>query len=111
VHCHFEEYDKDLIPGMYMNANVEVKSSNVPALPDDAIVEFENKHYVFVQKSAGVFDLFEVLPGSSEGGFTEIVPADKNKDINSYSFAIKGAYALLMSLKNKSFFSIISLLV
>ena len=102
VHCHFEEYDKGLIPGMYMNANVEVKSSNVPALPDDAIVEFENKHYVFVQKSVGIFELFEVLPGSSEGGFTEINPADRNKDISTYTFATKGAYALLMSLKNKS---------
>lgn len=102
VHCHFEEYDKGLIPGMYMNADVEVKSANVPALPADAIVEFENKHYVFVQKSASEFELLEVTEGSSENGFTEILPVDKNKDISTYTFVTKGAYALLMKLKNKS---------
>jgi cobalt-zinc-cadmium efflux system membrane fusion protein len=102
VHCHFEEYDKGLIPGMYMKADVEVKSANVPALPSDAIVEFENKHYVFIQKTASEFELFEILEGSSEGGFTEILPVDKNKDITTYTFATKGAYALLMKLKNKS---------
>lgn len=102
VHCHFEEYDKGLIPGMYMNADVEVKSANVPALPSDAIVEFENKHYVFIQKTANEFELLEILEGSSEGGFTEILPVDKNKDITTYTFATNGAYALLMKLKNKS---------
>jgi cobalt-zinc-cadmium efflux system membrane fusion protein len=102
VHCHVEEYDKGLIPGMYMNADVEVKSANVPALPSDAIVEFENKHYVFIQKTANEFELLEILEGSSEGGFTEILPVDKNKDITTYTFATNGAHALLMKLKNKA---------
>ncbi|UPT67383.1 MAG: efflux RND transporter periplasmic adaptor subunit [Sphingobacteriales bacterium JAD_PAG50586_3] len=102
VHCHFEEYDKSLIPGMYMNADVEVKKADALALPNDAIVEFENKQYVFVQKSTYQFDLLEVKTGSSEGGFTEIVPVDKTQNISAYTCATQGAYQLLLILKNKS---------
>jgi cobalt-zinc-cadmium efflux system membrane fusion protein len=102
VHCHFDEYDKSLIPGMYMNADVEVKKTDALALPDDAIVEFENKQYVFVQKTTNVFDLMEVKTGSNEGGYTEIIPVDKAKDLTTYNFATKGAYQLLLVLKNKS---------
>lgn len=50
VHCHFEDYDKTLLPGMYMNAEIEVKHGNAYVLPDDAVVQFENKQYVFLQK-------------------------------------------------------------
>ncbi|MCC6837277.1 MAG: efflux RND transporter periplasmic adaptor subunit, partial [Bacteroidia bacterium] len=40
VHCHFDQYDKSLIPGMFMNADIEVKSLEAMALPDDAIVNY-----------------------------------------------------------------------
>jgi len=49
VHCHFEQSDKNLIPGMYLNADIEVKSSQVNALPNDAIVRFENKQCLFIE--------------------------------------------------------------
>jgi cobalt-zinc-cadmium efflux system membrane fusion protein len=52
VHCHFNDYDKTLIPGMYMNADIEVKANDVIAVPTDAIVHFEGKDYVFVQDVA-----------------------------------------------------------
>jgi cobalt-zinc-cadmium efflux system membrane fusion protein len=102
VHCHFEEYDKSLIPGMYMNADAEVKNKNALALPNDAIVEFANKKYVFIQKSTYGFELFEIETGSSQDGYTEIIPVDKTKDISTFTFATKGAYQLLLILKNKS---------
>jgi cobalt-zinc-cadmium efflux system membrane fusion protein len=40
----------------------------------------------------------EVKVGSSENGFTEIQQTEK---IVSAEFVLKGAYSLLMSLKNK----------
>ena len=99
VHCHFEQYDKTLIPGMFMNADIEVKSNNVETLPDDAIVRFENKQYVFAAKDSNQFEMLEIKTGSSESGFTEIVNGDKMGD---RSFVIRGAYNLLMKMKNTS---------
>ena len=51
VHCHFEDYDKNLLPGMYMNAEVELNTSRSNAIAAESIVAFEGKEYVFVEIS------------------------------------------------------------
>jgi cobalt-zinc-cadmium efflux system membrane fusion protein len=43
--------------------------------------------------------MLEVQIGNTEKGFTEII---KSENLNNQTFVIKGAYTLLMSLKNKS---------
>lgn len=97
VHCKFEQQDKSLLPGMFMNADVEVTSSTQATLPNDAIVRFENKHYVFVDKGANQFEMIETQVGNSENGYTTI---SINEDLKEANFATKGAYTLLMTLKN-----------
>ncbi|QNA42873.1 efflux RND transporter periplasmic adaptor subunit [Lacibacter sediminis] len=99
VHCHFDDYDKTLIPGTYMNADVEVKNKAAWVLPEDAVVRFENKQYVFVKKTEKTFELLEIQPGVSENGFTEI---RNDESLQQKQIVSKGAYTLLMSLKNKA---------
>lgn len=95
VHCHFDKYDKNLLPGMYMNAEVDVRSENSSALPDDAIVRYENKQFVFVKTGTNRFEMQEVTVGNSENGYTAIQNLDENGE-----YVLKGAYNLLMALKN-----------
>ncbi|MBN9349831.1 MAG: efflux RND transporter periplasmic adaptor subunit [Chitinophagaceae bacterium] len=97
VHCHFEKYDKELLPGMFMNADVELKLSNVLTLPDESIVRFENKNYAFVEKSSHQFEMKELQVGNKENGFTEVTG---DSSFNNQVFVVKGAYKLLMALKN-----------
>jgi cobalt-zinc-cadmium efflux system membrane fusion protein len=99
VHCHFEQYDKTLIPGTYMNAEIAVRSRNSFVLPEDAIVRFENKQYAFVKKTDTQFEMTLVETGNTENGFTEILQADQ---LAKEKFVTRGAYSLLMGLKNKS---------
>jgi len=101
VQCHFENYDKDLLPGMFMNAELEVQSKDAFALPSDAIVTYENKQFVFVQMEKNIFEMVEVITGNAENGYTEIdkESADKMKD---KPVVVKGAYSLLMKMKNTS---------
>ena len=99
VHCHFENYDKTLLPGMYMNAEINVKSENALTLPKDAVVNFEGKEYIFVVVSKNQFQMTEVKTGNSENGFIEIVD---NEQLTKNSIVTKGAYTLLMKLKNKA---------
>ena len=96
MHCHFTNYDKVLLPGMYMNAEIEVKSQQSNVLPSDAIVSFENKNYVFVAKANKQFEMKEVTTGNAENGFTEIL----SEDLKEATIVTKGAYALLMKMKN-----------
>jgi cobalt-zinc-cadmium efflux system membrane fusion protein len=99
VHCHFEQYDKSLLPGMFMNAEIELSGNNANALPDEAIVRFENKQYVFISKGNNQFEMQQVQTGNTENGFTEIIIPD---NLTNQTFVTKGAYNLLMTMKNKS---------
>lgn len=99
VHCHFKNYDKTLVPGTYMNAEIELKRNKAFVLPEDAVVRFENKQYAFVKRGEGRFEMLEVHTGDTENGFLEIKDGEK---LISNEFVTKGAYSLLMSLKNRS---------
>ena len=101
VHCHFEVYDKSLVPGTYMNAEIEVKNKLAFALPSDAIVRFEGKQFVYKVKGTNQFEMVEVTVGESENGFTEIV-LNPDSELPSADFVIKGAYSILMMMKNKA---------
>ncbi len=98
VHCHFEQYDKLLVLGMFMNADVQVKASSGLAVPDVAIVQFEGKDYIFTHKSGNQFEMTEVNAGANSNGFTEITAAN---DLSAKQVVTNGAYSLLMSIKNK----------
>lgn len=95
IHCHFEKHDKKLVPGMYMNAEIQLSNQNVQALPADAVVNFENKDYVFVQVNENTFQMTPVEIGETENAYTEI-----KSDLTAKKIVVKGAYALLMKLKN-----------
>ncbi|MEO6894487.1 MAG: efflux RND transporter periplasmic adaptor subunit [Ginsengibacter sp.] len=97
VHCHFDNYDKNLFPGMYMNAEIELKNKMHNVLPDEAFVRFEGKEYFFENTGKNKFEMEEVEIGKSENGFTEII---SDKDLSGKTVVTKGAYTLLMSLKN-----------
>jgi len=99
VQCHFEQYDKSLIPGMYMNAEVEVATNNAFVIPNDGLVRFEGKQYVYTQAEANKYQMQEVTTQNNENGFTQIIFADST-EMRNKTFVIKGAYTLLMKMKN-----------
>ena len=101
VHCHFVDYDKTLFPGMYMNAEVEIQLKNVLSINDDAIVSFEGKDYLFIEKTSRAFEIIEVKKGGTENNYSEVNVVN-GKDISNAKVVCKGAYSLLMQLKNKA---------
>lgn len=99
VHCHFDRYDEKLLPGMYMNAEVSVKSQNAWIVPEGAVIRWQNKHYIFIENGEGVFEMAEVTPGISQEGKVQITPV---LDITGKKIALANAYTLLMKLKNQA---------
>lgn len=97
VHCHFDQYNRQLLPGMFMNAEIELTNANVTAVPDDAVVKWENKHYIFTAEAGNTYTMIPVETGAASGGFTEIRSPLPGKQV-----VIKNAYTLLMKLKNSS---------
>ncbi|MFN4006423.1 MAG: efflux RND transporter periplasmic adaptor subunit [Chitinophagaceae bacterium] len=99
VHCHFEAYDKKLIPGMYMNADVEVDAIATAAIQESAIVHFDGADYVFIANSNNKFTMVPVKTGVKEKGFIQILNTNV---FEGKSIVTQGAYTLLMALKNKA---------
>lgn len=99
VHCHFKKYDRILLPGMYMNAEIEVRNHGALVLPEEAVVMFEGRSYAFIAEGAREFRMVPVVTGINEDGYIEITDAT---DWKENQVVVKGAYTLLMELKNKS---------
>jgi RND family efflux transporter MFP subunit len=98
---------KNVLPGMYVSALIESASNKVTALPSDAIVNFEDKDYIFIfdknkeedGKPFTEYRIVEVQKGVSDNGFTEVI-LPEGFDISTAKVVIKGAYNLLSAKKN-----------
>jgi len=104
IHCHLDEEDAGLLPGMFLSAQIETGGADVFALPVSAIVKYEGKDYIFAERdipandSAYSYEMVAIETGSTEEDFTEIVmPSGYDKNSR---FVLKGAYTLLAKMKN-----------
>lgn len=97
VHCHFKQYDKTLVPGMYMVAEVAIENKQALVVPDDAIVRYENASYIFTVANSNQYEMVLVQTGTSESGFTQV---SAETDLTSKSIVVKNANTLLMKMKN-----------
>lgn len=100
VHCHFVREDHRLSPGMFLNADIETVETNALSVPNDAVMRFENRFFVFVARDAHNFEIVEVQPGVMDKDFTQITATDAGTDFTAMNIVVKNAYALLGKMKN-----------
>ncbi len=103
VHCHLDEEDPNLLPGMFLSADVETGTEQASVLPSKAVVEYEGQKYIFVAGSRNtngtqVFEMITVTTGVEQNGFVEVnFPGMSENSL----IAVDGAFDLLGSVKNK----------
>ncbi|MCE7064940.1 efflux RND transporter periplasmic adaptor subunit [Dyadobacter sp. CY326] len=97
VHCHFEKYSPALVPGMFINGEVSISSKKALTVPEDALVRWENKFYVFTDQGSGKFEMVNVKPGVINAGKQQIEASGID---DTTRLVVKNAYALLMKIKN-----------
>lgn len=98
VHCHFDQHSSALAPGMFVNGDVSITSQKTLTVPEEAIVRWENKFYVFKEKTSGTFDMIEVQTGLSNKNRQAIQSTEID---GSTRIVTKNAHAVLMKIKNK----------
>lgn len=99
VYCQFVSNSDNLIPGTYMNAEIETNTVTSSSLPDDAVITWENQQFVFEEVKPKTFKMVKVQIGNTEGGYTEII--SPTPELMKKKLVTKGAYTLLMGLKNE----------
>lgn len=95
IHCHLDNHDSRLFPGTSMNATITTSSAQAPAVPDEAVVKWENKNYVFTAEQPDRFRLLPVETAATQEGYTALRSA-----IPAAPIVIRNAYTLLMKMKN-----------
>ena len=98
VLCRFQNSDGILTPGMFINADLNIHNTKALVVPEEAVVRWQNKYFVFVQDSSGSFQMIEVKLGVQDNGKQQIESPNISVDTQ---LAIKNAYALLMKAQNK----------
>lgn len=96
VHCDIQNSDNKLLPGTFLNAAISIGTAKVDALPEDAVVKWENKYYIFEELGNRRYKLVPVEIGTAIDGFIEVKTNKKPGNV-----VIKNAYAILMKMKNR----------
>jgi len=109
VHADIEKNDANLIPGMYINALIDIGMNKVQTLPEDAIILAEGRKFIFLIAQGHEhsedeseedhahddeieFVRLEVSTGATQLGFVEVTPL--NVIPNGSKIVTKGSYYL-----------------
>ena len=95
--CKVNSYNPDLLPGLFVNAEVEIENQKALTVPEDAVVRWEGKFYVFTDIGSNQFKMNEVKSGVKNEGYWQIT---SDTISSSSKVIIKNAYTLLMSAMN-----------
>ena len=98
VIANFEDGKTPLLPGQYVAAEIESKAAERWAVPQESIVSFEGKDYIFIETKDKKYEMKEIKAGLKEVGHTEII---NYQGLEGLKVVTKGSYTLLMKMKNK----------
>lgn len=107
VYAKVTQKCEKVLPGMYVKALIGTTGRPVAALPQDAVVSFDDKQYVFVfdknkDENGQPFTEYRIIKikkGMTSKGFAEII-LPEGFDTTEVRFVVKGAYNLLSAMKN-----------
>jgi cobalt-zinc-cadmium efflux system membrane fusion protein len=99
IHCHLDQEDEQLLPGMYLQALVEDGGRQLTALPEKAVVEFEGQKMIFAEVSPLHYEMVKVRAGVAELGYVA-VELPSGFDWKQRKVVVSGAYDLLSKARN-----------
>lgn len=100
AHAKIEGQTETLLPGMYVEARIQIDDYKTSALPSEAVVSNGDEHYIYVETKKNHYKQVPVKKGVSDMGFTEILPLEEIP--TGAKIVTKGAYYLLSQLTKVS---------
>ena len=101
LHCHFEKIPANVLPGMFLTADMVVETKDAVLIPIVSVQRFQGKDYIFIQSAENVFEVKEIQVIQSNATFVTVSNADANAWIGK-QIVVKNAFSLLGKLMNKS---------
>lgn len=100
AHAKIDEKTETLLPGMYVEARIQIDKNKTNCLPIEAVVNNGDEHFIYIQTAKNHFAQIAVNTGATDLGFTEIMPLQELPP--NAKVVIKGAYYLLSQLTKGS---------
>jgi membrane fusion protein, heavy metal efflux system len=101
LHCHFEKIPANVLPGMFLTADMVVETKDAVLIPIASVQRFQGKDYIFIQSAENVFEVKEIQVIQSNATFVTVSNTDANTWIGK-QIVVKNAFSLLGKLMNKS---------
>lgn len=101
LHCHFGNTPKNVLPGMFLTADIVVETNEAVLIPAEAVQRFQGKDYIFIQRANNDFEAIVIEINQSNKEFVSV----KNTDAKAWvgrSLVVKNAYSLLGKMMNIS---------
>ncbi len=98
VTAKLNSYDAKFIPGLFVNANILIADQKQFTLPENAIVDWQGKSYVFENTENNDYIMIPVKTGISQNGFKQF---ESDRITLSSKIVVKNAYSLLMKAMNE----------
>ena len=76
IHGHPLVNRPEFLPGMYVDASLYADADSVAVLPESAILEDDQKYYVFLRKGLLDFVRKEIKTGKRSNGWVEVINPD-----------------------------------
>lgn len=99
VFASIRKSDMKLANGLFVSAKVATDTQSEALLPEDAVVDFEGKSYVFLQLKDHEFELYPVQISET---YQDKVALKETVQLQNRKIVTKGSYGLLMAMKNSA---------
>jgi len=96
LHATIDNKDKHLVPGLFVNGELNLKTDSMYAIPAEGVVLGESQNFIFIEKS-GRYIKIPVQTGPEINGFYPVMNPQQN--ILSNPVVVKGAYYVNASIE------------
>lgn len=101
LHCHFDQVPKNVLPGMFLTADLIVESQEAILIPIGAVQRFQGKDYIFFQNAPNEFEAINIEINQSNKDFVSVNKPNAKEWVGK-QVVTKNGFSLLGMLMNKS---------
>ena len=92
-----EKEDSELLPGTFVQAQIEIDQDSALSLPASALQQWQGKYYLFQRINPNTFEMVEIPEPKQFNDFIYI-----EKSLINRQFVTKGTFQMFSVLKNTS---------
>jgi len=101
LHCHFEKIPSNVLPGMFLSADIVVETNESILIPVNAVQRFQGKDFIFLQRAQNEYETIEIQVRQTNADYVTVSNADAKSWIGK-PLVVKNAFSLLGMMMNKA---------